>query len=115
MIVIVILAARSLDENSCMNLEISFAMCGFSTVDDGWMDDDAGLVVLSRLGNTGTGTDDDAGGEGLIPRIHEFRSIFWMGLFAGARARFIVCLFPLLVLFCLSGRVTDVYFTLLSL
>lgn len=37
-------------------------MCGFSST----VDDDAGLVVLFHLGNTGTGTDDDAGGEGLI-------------------------------------------------
>ena len=45
-----------------------------------------GWLFLSHLGNTGMGTDDDAGGEGLIRFHHEFRSIFWLGLFAGARA-----------------------------
>ena len=39
----------------------------------------------------------------------------WVFSPARALALLFVCLFPLLVLFCLSGRVTDVYFTLLSL
>jgi hypothetical protein len=44
------------------SIRFRFVMCGFSST----VDDDAGLVVLFHPGNTGTGTDDDAGGEGLI-------------------------------------------------